>query len=191
MILESPEDVEKFLHLQTLSFEELKLMTSSDLIQDTEENKESLINQIILKEYEENTSQDLRPQGLPLKSKDINGRPISKASKTYKQWRTLIFKTQNNLKDFQFVNKEGKDYTAKVYYIPCPIETAEHLINHNWFSKYDSQKVLIEQIKSDPSKFSFNIVRKNAGNGNNFLMLHCQLKENNNAINQSEHPNTP
>jgi len=184
MILESPEDIEKFLHLESLPFHTLKDMASSD-IQETEENKELLIYQIISKQYKENSSQDLRPQGLPLKSKDINGRSIPKATKTYKQWRVLIFKTQGNLKDFQFVNKDGKDYIAKVYYIPCPIETAQYLIEHNWFSTYESQEMLVKEIKSNPNKFDFNIVRKNAGNGNNFLMLHCQLKEDNNAINES------
>jgi hypothetical protein len=184
MIFESPEDIEKFLHLQALTFHQLKDMASSD-IEETEENKEILIQKIIIGQNKQVTSQELKPQGLPLKSKDINGRSIPKAADSYKNWRTLIFQTANNLKDFQFVNKEGKDYLTKVYYIPCAVETARYIIEHNWYSKYESQEILIKEVKLNPHKFNFNIIRKNAGNGNNFLMLHCQLKENDNAIIQS------
>ncbi len=173
MVVESPEDVAKFLHLQSLTLEELQLQSG-----DKEQTSKSfLIEKIMKKDIPEVESQGLLPQGIPLRSKDQNGKIIPKTAKTYQAWRKLIFQAEGNLEDFDFINKEGKQYSARVYYIKCSLPTAQYMIENKWFSPYASQKELVKAIKTNPEQFNYHIVRKNAGNGNNFLMLHCQKKE--------------
>lgn len=173
MVVESPEDVAKFLHLQSLTLEELQLQCG-----DKQQNSKSfLIEKIMKKDMPEIKSQGLLPQGIPLRSKDKNGKTIPKTAKTYQAWRKLIFQAQGNLKDFNFINKEGKEYSARVFYIKCSLPTAKYMIENKWFSPYESQKELVKAIQTNPEQFNYHIVRKNAGNGNNFLMLHCQKKE--------------
>lgn len=175
MVVESPEQVAKFLHLQSLSIEELQLQ--SEDINKEQKSKAFLIEKILKKDTPEIESQGILPQGIPLRSKYKNGKVIPKTAKTYQNWRKLIFQTENNLKDFDLINKENKQYSAKVYYIKCSLNTARYLIENKWFSPYLTQKELINQIKVNSEQFHYNIIRKCAANGNNFLMLHCEEKE--------------
>ena len=177
-IVESPEDVTKFLHLQKLNLDELKTQCKTIGLEVTDESKPSLIKMIMKGKSKPTYSQGLLPQGLPLRSKDKYGKAIPGTTTNYKHWRNIIFnEASNNLKDFQFVNKDGKQYSARVWYIKCSLDTAIHVIQSKWYSTYESQKDLIQQIKQEPNRFDYHIVQKNAGNGNNFLMLHCQLKK--------------
>tara|TARA_Y100000310_G_scaffold339554_1_gene432564 strand:- start:407 stop:949 length:543 start_codon:yes stop_codon:yes gene_type:complete len=177
-IVESPEDVTKFLHLQQLELSELKTQCKAIGHEVTDESKPALIKMIMKGKNEPIPSQGLLSQGIPLRSKDRHGKTIPGAIKNYKHWRNIIFnEVVDNLKDFDFVNKDGKQYSTKVWYVKCDIGTATHIIQNKWHSTYESQKDLIQQIKQDPNQFVYHIVQKNAGNGNNFLMLHCQLKK--------------
>jgi len=175
VVVESPNDVAKFLQLQTLSIEELKLQCNNS--EKEESSKAALIKMIMAGNKEPVKSQGLLPQGIPLRSKNGQGKHIPGTSKNYKKWREIIFQAQDNLKEFQFVNKEGKQYSSKVWYIKCSPDTANHILENNWYSVYESQKDLITKIKLNSEQFDFHIIQKNAGNGNNFLMLHCQVKE--------------
>jgi hypothetical protein len=176
MTIESPEEVAKFLHLQTLSIQDLQSLCEDSNQKQT--SKSFLIDKIMSASAPKIKSQGLLPQGIPLRSKNSNGKIIPKTAKTYQHWRKLIFETENNLKDFEFINKLGKQYSARVFYIKCSLETAAYMIENQWFSPYESQKKLLSEIKQSPEQFIYHVVRKNAGNGNNFLMLHCQKKEN-------------
>ena len=175
ILVESPESVEKFLHLQTLSLEQLK--NQNNITNHENYTKEALIEMLMGKGDAKVKSQGLAPQGIPLRSKDGKGKIIPKTTKTYQKWRKIMFDANDNLKNFSFINKNGKQYTSPVFYIKCPTLTAKYMIENNWFSPYESQKTLIEAIKTNPENFNYNIVRKDAGKGNNFLMLHCELKK--------------
>jgi len=177
IVVDSPEEVAKFLHLQSLSIEELKIQCDDNDIINNQTSKSFLIDLIMGEAQKENTSQGLRPQGIPLKSKNKNGKLIPKATETYKKWRKLIFATNGNLKYFDFVNKDGEKYSVRVWFIKCSIATAQYLLKNDWYSKYPSQKNLINEILKNSENFEYNIIQKNAGNGNNFLMLHCKPKK--------------
>jgi len=175
MVVESPEQVAKFLHLQSLSIEELQLQ--SEDINKEQKSKSFLIEKILKKDSPKVESQGILPQGIPLRSKYQNGKVIPKTANTYQNWRKLIFQAENNLKDFDLINKENKQYSARVFYIKCSNVTAKYIIENKWFSPYPTQKELVKQVKINPEQFHYHIIRKNAGNGNNFLMLHCEKKE--------------
>jgi len=177
MIVDSPEEVAKFLHLKTLTLEELVKLSKNTQIPEEQQDKDKLIELIMTNQFEKKDCQGLRPQGIPLKSKDNRGQLIPKAPETYRKWRKLIFNTENNLENFDFVNKEGKSYSAKVWFIKCHTKAAVYMLQNNWYSMYPSQKFLIKEILKNPHNFIYHIVQKNAGGGNNFLMLHCKQKE--------------
>lgn len=173
MIIESPEEIEKY-----LKFNKFKNNSNS------KESAHSKILNLFKRKKETKKSQELEqteifPQGIPLRSKFSNGQPIPKTAENYKKWRKLIFDTKGNFIDFKLLNKNGKQYTSKAYYIKCHIDTAIHIIENNWYSIYETQKSLIEKIKKDPNNFSYNIIIKNANSGHNFLMLHCDPKGDN------------
>ena len=160
--VESPDDVAKFLQLQTLTIEELKLQCKNNNIEEDQGSKASLIKMIMASQVKPVKSQGLLPQGIPLRSKDANGRLIPGTSKNYKKWREIIFQTKDNLKDFQFLNKEGKQYSSGVWYIKCHSDTAKHILENKWHSIYESQKDLIKQIKQNSEQFHFHIIQKNS-----------------------------
>ena len=173
MLIESPEDIEKFLGVEKLinnkSEEKSKETTESSKV------CANLFNFLMGRTKKEQSS--LLPQGIPLRSKYSDGTSIPNTSKNYKKWRKLIFDTQGNFKNFHLINKNGKQYVSKINYIKCSKETAFHVINNEWHSAYETQSTLIKQIKKNPSQFEYSIIIKNTNNGNSFLMLHCQPKK--------------
>tara|TARA_Y100000310_G_scaffold238673_1_gene242169 strand:- start:1234 stop:1764 length:531 start_codon:yes stop_codon:yes gene_type:complete len=175
MVAESPEEIAKFLHLQTLTVEELLNEAKNQKITTNTNSKSELIE--LLYQGQGVSEKDIPPQGIPLRSKDKYGKSIPNAAETYAKWRKLIFNAQDNCKYFDLLNRDGKTYASKSYFIKRDSKTALYVLTHNWHSVYDSQKTLIEKIKVTPDHFNYNIIRKHANNGNNFLMLHCQLKE--------------
>ena len=175
MTVETSQDVAKFLQLQTLTLKELQTQCVTQDIQTDSESTEDLIKALLNNNNPEK-EQGILPQGIPLRSKNKFDKPILKASQTYKDWRTLIFDT-SVIRDFQMVNRDGEQYTIEAYYIRCTTETASYMIKHRWHAVYKSQKRLIQEIEKSPNKFEYHIIRKQAGNGNNFLMLHCQVKK--------------
>ena len=179
MAIKTAEDIKKFIQLSNLSLEQLKQKCNSFNIDIHSKSKSELVK--ILSDTNSKVKEqtfDLS-QGIPLRSRYPNGKPIPNASETYKKWRILSHQANNNFKDFKLQNKEGKEYTAGCFYIECTTETALFLLNNNWYAVYESQVNTIKEIKTNPEKFEFNIIIKTANNGNNFLMLHTQLKENN------------
>ena len=175
-VVESPEDIEKFLHLQTLDIDKLKTQCEADGHTITNSSKLSLIKLIMEKESESKLSHGLLPQAIPLRSRDKHGKEIVGTAKNYREWRKMIFKV-SNLKYFQFLDKDSKEYSGKAWNIPSSSNTAKYIIDNDWYSVYEIQKELVQEIKQNPDQFAYHIIQKNAGNGNNFLMLHCQLKE--------------
>lgn len=172
MIIESPEDMAKYLELKEKETNNLK---------ENSNNKESTHNKIMKLFMRKKSTEKIEvlPQGIPLRSKFSNGKPIPKTAENYKKWRKLIFDTKGNFEEFELVNKHGKQYSSQVYYIKCNLDTASHIFAHKWYSTYESQKSIIKEIENNLNKFEYNIIIKNANSGHNFLMLHCKkLKEN-------------
>jgi hypothetical protein len=169
MIIESPEDMAKYLKLK-----------EKDELKENSNVKESSHSRIMKLFTRKKPIEEIEvlPQGIPLRSKFSNGKPIPKTAENYKKWRKLIFDTKGNFEEFELVNKDGKQYSSKVYYIKCHIDTVSYMLDNKWYSLYESQKPVIKQIQKNPNKFEYNIIVKNANCGHNFLMLHCKIKEN-------------
>ena len=126
MTVETSQDVAKFLQLQTLTLKELQTQCVTQNIQTDSESTEDLIKALLNNNNPEK-EQGILPQGIPLRSKNKFDKPILKASQTYKDWRTLIFK-YSATKEFELVNRDGKQYSADLYYIGCSPETASYII---------------------------------------------------------------
>ena len=168
MLIESPEEIQQFLKMGTPTKNKPKEA-------DKDSKLSGLFNLLMGKTKKEQNY--LLPQGIPLRSKYLNGSAIPGTSKNYKKWRKLIFDTQGNFKNFQLINKEGKQYVSKINYIKCAKETALYIVENEWHSAYETQTELLKEIKKNPSQFEYNIIIKNTNNGNNFLMLHSQPKK--------------
>jgi len=178
----NPDVMKKMIELSDLPLDQLQQKCNSLNIDfDSQTRKSELIRMLATPQEQQKQKEqtyDLS-QGIPLRSKYPNGQSIPNAGETYKKWRILSHQAHNNLKEFKLQNKEGKEYTSQCFYIECTTETALFILNNKWYAVYESQIKAIKEIKNNPDKFEFNIIVKTASNGNNFLMLHTQLKENN------------
>ena len=177
MVVESPKDVARYLALQTLNPDELKTQCEAIGHTITDQSKAYLIKTIMEEKSEAQYSQGLLPQSIPLRTRDQHGKPIPKTADNYRHWRKLIWDAPDNLKHFDFIGKNRNQYSTRVYYIGCTANTALHIIQNKWYSFHEVQKELIKEIQQNPGRFAYHIIQKNAANGNNFIELHCQLKE--------------
>lgn len=178
--VESSEAVEKYLHLHALTLDELQSQCKLEghIVTD---DKSSLINMIMKGKHVSKVSHGLLPQAIPLRSRDRQGKEIPGTAKNYREWRKMIFKV-SSLDYFLLLDKNSKEYSGKAWNIRSDSATAKYIIDNKWYSAYEIQEELIQGIKENSNRFDYHIIQRNAGNGNNFLMLHCQLKENQNAI---------
>jgi len=172
-MIQTRSHVEQFLLLTAKEPPELRAICEGLQLK-TEGTKEELIRRLIGEDSTPQTSATL-PQAISLCSKDpLNGKPMESAIEAFRRWRKTIFHGKGNIKDFQLLDSRGKQYKQRLRYLDCAPWQAIEIIENRWFYQHPSQADLLILIAMKPERFSFAIIRKETGNGNTFLMLHCQ-----------------
>lgn len=175
MSIETKEQVEQFILLQSKTKEELRAICEGMQL-GTEGQKTDLLNRLMALEEPQYQRNVARSQAIPLRTRGQNGEPLPAAMETMKQWRKLIFEGKKNEKEFGLINSYGKDYKAKLRYAKCNSQTLGVILKKGWYMAHTSQRDLVNLLKSNPDRFNLTIVRKSDRQGNSWLMLHCEVK---------------
>lgn len=164
-------EIEQFIALQQKSLIQLQdICSKMNLV--TVGKTEDLIDRILDYNNEEDTD-TIYAQALPLRTMNDKGEQVTEAIDVIKRWRKLIFETIGNQKEFSLLNSQGKQYTARLYYIRCSKETLQTIINRKWYFASPSQQSLVNELKTNPNKFEVNIIQKPSNKGNSWIMLHA------------------
>lgn len=155
------------------------MLTTADQISKFLEMHEENSNDAerIIAFLQEEKKVDLRPQLIPLRSRDQNGQFLTGALEAFKRWRRQIFQNQNNKKAFQMVSHQGQDYTGHLRYINCPTNVLTYIIQQSWYLSVENQNELIQTILDNPEGFKASIVQKPDKSGNTWLMLHVEKRD--------------
>lgn len=175
MSVETPEQVEQFLKLQSKDVPELQAICEG-LQLDTAGSKADLIDRLVALADARPQRDVTLPQAIPLRTRDDHEQLIPGTVDTFKKWRKLIYEAKGNLKEFSLVNSRGKQYTARLRYILCSENTLKFILEKRWYLPHNNQKDLINLLKAQPENFQLCIVQKPSSNGNSWLMLHCEPK---------------
>ena len=175
MIIERKEQIRYFLTFQQKTQEELAVICKHMDLQE-EGSKTDLMNRIISVLTEDLDKENVHSQTIPLRIRDRSGQIVQPALAAMRQWRKMIFEANGNEKDFGILSPTGQPYSVPMKYILCSPRLAQKIIENGWVFPYNSQKALVERLRSDPEDFNVCIVQKES-NGNTFVMLHVELKE--------------
>lgn len=175
MAIETREQVEQFILLQSKSVEELRALCES-LKLDLNGQKDELLKRLISVDGHEFQRDVTRPQIIPLCTRGPSGQPLEAAAETMKKWRRLIFEAKGNTKEFCLINSNGQSYATTLKYIKCGPKALAAILNGGWLMARPHQRDLLQMLKKYPEQFEFNIVRKPDTHGNTWLMLHCEAK---------------
>lgn len=173
--METKQDIDQFLTLQKKTLSELKAICEG-LKLGTTGTKSQLIDRLIYSQVVPQISV-VKPQTIPLRSRDHKSQQIDSAYKALQKWRTQIFWGKNNRKIFDLINAKGKIYQKEMKYMKCPNKTLDHIISHQWYLPVQQNKNLVEMLKNHPEKFDINIVQKSDNHGSSWLMLHIAPKK--------------
>jgi hypothetical protein len=180
--MKTKEQVQQFLTLQGKNETELKAICEG-LKLPTDGNKADLINQLLVLNVPQQDSV-VKPQAIPLTSRDKMQRPMEAATNAMKQWRRLIFQSKGNVREFSLLNNDGEVYSLRMKYAKCSVKTVHAILKKGWYLQLPRYRDIIELITKNPEKFSCNIVQKPGTNGNSWLMLHVEPQDDTRNQNQ-------